>query len=126
MGKNSRSASGIRIQDGHSGSYFWELKYLKLFDEVPDPGSGIFLTQEPESGMEKIRIRDEHPGSATLNGSALICTHFPSYILIPVSDSIQMMLKFNDNSSVVGTDPDPHRSTLILVGWAKKTQKKKK
>jgi hypothetical protein len=31
-----------------------------------DPGSGIFLTLDPGSGLEKIRIRDKHPGSATL------------------------------------------------------------
>jgi hypothetical protein len=28
--------------------------------------TGIFLTLDPGSGMEKIRIRDKHPGSATL------------------------------------------------------------
>jgi hypothetical protein len=27
---------------------------------------GIFLSLDVESGMEKIRIRDKHPGSATL------------------------------------------------------------
>jgi len=29
-------------------------------------GSGIFLTLDPGSGMEKIQIRDKNPGSATL------------------------------------------------------------
>jgi hypothetical protein len=29
-----------------------------------DPG--IFLTLDPGLGMEKIQIRDKHPGSATL------------------------------------------------------------
>ncbi len=38
---------------------FW-VKMLKLFDE--DPGWKQF-----GSGMGKIRIRDKHPGSATLN-----------------------------------------------------------
>jgi hypothetical protein len=33
-------------------------------NSVPDPGFGAFLT--PGSGMEKIRIRDKHPGFATL------------------------------------------------------------
>jgi hypothetical protein len=42
------------------------VKRLKFFDADPDPGSGIFLTLDPESGMEKIRIRDKHPGFATL------------------------------------------------------------
>jgi hypothetical protein len=28
-------------------------KILKLFDADPDPGSGIFLTLDPGSGMEK-------------------------------------------------------------------------
>jgi hypothetical protein len=34
----------------------------------PDPESGIFLTLDPESGMEKFGsgIQDNHPGSATL------------------------------------------------------------
>jgi hypothetical protein len=34
------------------------LKILKFFDADLDPGSGIFLTLDPLSGMEKIRIRD--------------------------------------------------------------------
>ncbi len=58
-GRTSASGSGIR--DEQPGSYFFELrnhffcffgvKILKFFDE--DPGSG----------MEKSRIRDQHPGS---------------------------------------------------------------
>jgi hypothetical protein len=32
--------------------------------EDPDPGSGNVF--DPGSGMEKIRFRDKHPGSATL------------------------------------------------------------
>ncbi len=52
----------------HFGSYFRELrntfwvKILKFFDAGP----GIFKTLDPGSGMEKILIRDKHPGSATL------------------------------------------------------------
>ncbi len=42
---------------------FW-VKILKFFYADPDPGSGIFLTLDPGSGMEKIRIRDKHPRSA--------------------------------------------------------------
>ncbi len=41
---------------------FW----VKFFYADPDPGFGIFLTLDPGSGMEKIRIRDTDPGSATL------------------------------------------------------------
>ncbi len=47
MGKTSKSRSGIRIQDEHLKSYFWEfsnnflgLKYL-IFYADPDPGAGI-------------------------------------------------------------------------------------
>ncbi len=36
---------------------FW-VKILKSFDAYPEPGSVIFLTLDPGSGMEKIRIRD--------------------------------------------------------------------
>jgi hypothetical protein len=46
----------------------------------PDPGSGAFLTPGPGMGkkarsgsvMKKIRIRDKHPGSATL---VVMCTY---------------------------------------------------
>ncbi len=41
---------------------FW-VKILKFFDTDSDPG--IFLTLDPGSEMEKIRIRDKHLGSAT-------------------------------------------------------------
>jgi hypothetical protein len=72
MGKKSRSESEIRIRDEYFGSYFRELgnnffgKILKFFDADADPDPGIFLTLDLGSGMEKIRIRDKHPGSATL------------------------------------------------------------
>jgi hypothetical protein len=65
MGKKSGSGSGIWVWDEQPGSYFRELKtifcvkILKFFDA--DPGWKKF-----GSGMEKIRIRDKHPGSATL------------------------------------------------------------
>ncbi len=59
----------IRIRDEQPGSYCLELrnhffavfgvKILKFFDE--DPGWRQF-----GSGMENSRIRDKHPGSATL------------------------------------------------------------
>ncbi len=58
-GKKTGFGSGIR--DEQPGSYFRQLrnnfwvKILKFFDVEPGPG------------MEKIRIRDKHPGSATLH-----------------------------------------------------------
>ncbi len=55
---NLKSGSGIRILEEHPGSYvreltniFWVKKILKFFDA--DPGSGIFLTLDPGSGMEQ-------------------------------------------------------------------------
>jgi hypothetical protein len=36
---------------------FW-LKILKFFDADADPGSGIFLTLDPGSRMEKFGIRN--------------------------------------------------------------------
>jgi hypothetical protein len=47
------------------------VKILKFF--YADPGSGIFLTLDTGSGMEKIRVRDKHPGSATLPPTNLNC-----------------------------------------------------
>jgi hypothetical protein len=63
MGKNYKII--IRIRDELPGSYFRELrnnfgvKILKFSNA--DPGRKKF-----GSGMEKIRIQDKHPGSATL------------------------------------------------------------
>jgi hypothetical protein len=49
------------------GTIFW-LKNTKFFYADPDPGSGIFWTLDPGSGMKQFgsRIRDKHPGSVTL------------------------------------------------------------
>jgi hypothetical protein len=66
----SRSGSGMNIPDHISVSLetIFGFKILKLFDVDPNRGSGIFLTLDPGSGMEKIGsgIRDKLPGSATL------------------------------------------------------------
>jgi hypothetical protein len=43
---------------------FW-VTIIKFF--VADPGSEILLTLDLGPGMEKIRIRDKHPRSATLH-----------------------------------------------------------
>ena len=68
MGKKSKSGSGIdpdpvsvsgmNIPDHISESLetIFEVKILKFFDVDADPG--IFLTLDPGTGMEKIRIRD--------------------------------------------------------------------
>jgi hypothetical protein len=58
---------GMNIPDPVSESLetiLW-VKILKFFDmdANPDPG---WKNSDPGSGMEKIRIRDTHPGSATL------------------------------------------------------------
>jgi hypothetical protein len=66
MGKKPRSGSGMNIPDHIFESLetiFW-LKMLEFFDADPDPGSENIL--DPGSEMEKIRIRDKHPASATL------------------------------------------------------------
>jgi hypothetical protein len=63
MGKKSGSGSEMNKPDHISeslGIIFW-IKILKFFDA--DSGSRI---ENSGSGMEKIRIRDKHPVSATL------------------------------------------------------------
>jgi len=61
---------GSGIRNKHPGSYFHgqfsRLKIFKVFVTDSYPGSGAFLTLDPGSGMGKIRIRDKHPESATL------------------------------------------------------------
>jgi hypothetical protein len=65
-GMGKRSESGIRIRDAQSRSYFRKIrtiiwvKILNSFMRNRDPGSGI----------EKILIRDKHPGSAILTLSS--------------------------------------------------------
>jgi hypothetical protein len=58
--------SGINIPDHISESLatIFLVKILEFFDADPDPRSGNLL--DLGSGIEKIRIRDEHPRSATL------------------------------------------------------------
>jgi hypothetical protein len=76
MGKESKSGSGIdpdpesvsgmNIPDNNSESLetIFGVKILKFFDADADSGSGNLFN--PGYGNEKIRIRDKHPGSATL------------------------------------------------------------
>jgi hypothetical protein len=68
MGRKSASGSGMNNPDHILKSletifsiFFW-VKILKFFDE--DPGWRQFGSFG--SGMEKSRIRDKNPGSATL------------------------------------------------------------
>jgi hypothetical protein len=61
MGKKSRSGTYFRKLRNN----FW-VKILTFFVADPDPGSGIFLTLDLVSGMEKFRVRDKHTGSSTL------------------------------------------------------------
>jgi hypothetical protein len=76
MGKKSRSdpnpGSTSRIIFSRAEKQFFGLKILNFFDADPDPGSGIFLTQDAGSGIEKFSsgIRDKHPGSATLQSTS--------------------------------------------------------
>jgi hypothetical protein len=63
MGKKSGSGSGMNNPDHISESLeilFW-VKYLKFFMRIRDG-----INSDPGCGMEKIRMRDTHPGSATL------------------------------------------------------------
>jgi hypothetical protein len=72
MGKKSGSGSGMNHLDHISESLetiFW-VKILKFFDA--DPG---WKNLDPGSEMGKNRIRDKHPGSATLSSLYLtVCS----------------------------------------------------
>jgi hypothetical protein len=67
LGWVKKSGSGIQFRDEQSASHYQELrkkcrvKYLNSLMRIHVPGSRILLTLDPESGMEKIRIRDKHP-----------------------------------------------------------------
>jgi hypothetical protein len=74
MGKKIR----IHIRDKQTRiifPYFWGFKILKFFEADPGwkkLGSGMEKNTDPRSGIEKIRIRDKHPGSATMDISFLL------------------------------------------------------
>jgi hypothetical protein len=67
MGKKSGSGSGMNNPDHISESLetvFW-VTILKFFDA--DPGSEMKKNSDMGCRMEKTRIRDKHPRSATLH-----------------------------------------------------------
>jgi hypothetical protein len=81
MGRKSASGSGIR--DEQPGSYFLELRnhffvffWVKILK---------FCDADPGSGMEKSRIRDKHPGSATLLTSGTTLTSLPDPFLCAIN-----------------------------------------
>jgi hypothetical protein len=71
-GQKSRSGSGMNIQDHISES---SDTILWVKNTEMGPRSGMFLTLNQESGMEKFGsgIRDKHPGSATLPMPMPLC-----------------------------------------------------
>jgi hypothetical protein len=61
MGKKLGSGSGIQIRDEKPGSYS-SIYFMRILMRIRDGKNS-----DPRSGMEKIRIRDKHPGSATMS-----------------------------------------------------------
>jgi hypothetical protein len=61
---NAEPGSGMNILDLIFEKLVFVLKVLKFFDADPDPGSFQPWIRDP--GWKKNRIRDKHPGSATL------------------------------------------------------------
>jgi hypothetical protein len=57
--KNQDPGPGINIPDNFSESLetVFRVKILKVFNDDPDPGSGIFFTLDPGSRMEKFGSR---------------------------------------------------------------------
>jgi hypothetical protein len=66
MGKKSRSGMNILDHIYESLETIFWVKILNSFMRMQIRDPGIFLTLDPGAGMEKIRIRDKHPGFATL------------------------------------------------------------
>ncbi len=91
------------------------VKILKFFgaDADPNPGSGNLF--DPGYGMEKIRIRDKNPGSATLY-NWLFFSKGPGKDATPAQAWIWILLsKSNaDPAFTDGPDPDPLTQVLKL------------
>jgi hypothetical protein len=64
MGRKSRYGSGMNISDRNSEGLkiIFGLRILKFFDADPNPGSGISLTLDSGSEMEKFGSGIRNPG----------------------------------------------------------------
>jgi hypothetical protein len=82
IGKNPISGSGMSES---LETIIW-VKILNFFHADADSDPGILLILDAGSRMEKIQIRDKHPGSATLQPSLLKAT-FPYNNALPVRNS---------------------------------------
>jgi hypothetical protein len=58
---DKKSGSGSEMNNQKLRNNFFGLKYLNFLMRIRDGN-----ISDPESGMEKSRIRDKHPRSATL------------------------------------------------------------
>ncbi len=91
MGKNPDPGwTSQIILPGNLKQFLWP-KIPKFFDADMDPGSGIFLTLDPGSGMEKFGSGIKHPGSVILVGPKLWVT-FP--LLKCCAQNIELLLTF--------------------------------
>jgi hypothetical protein len=63
-----------------SSKQFFVVKIIKFFYVDPDPGSGIFSDPGSRIRDGKIRIRDKHPGSATLTKTVKLESYFLTII----------------------------------------------
>ncbi len=74
------------------------LKILKFFYVDPDPGSGIFLTLDSGSGMEKFwsGIQKKHPRSATLGSEDIIQFFWLKLIVVGLTKKLDWV--FNSES----------------------------
>jgi hypothetical protein len=95
-GMGKKSGSGSRIWDEQPRSYFLELrnhffglKYLNSLMRIRDGKNS-----DPGSGMEKSRIRDKHPRSATLCTSLFNCAQTVSLQTIAVASEALGMSQY--------------------------------
>jgi hypothetical protein len=78
--KNQDFGSWMNITDHISESLetIFGFKNLKFFDADVNPDTEYGNLFDPGSGMEKIRMRDKHPGYATLVTTRKLPTSCPS------------------------------------------------
>jgi hypothetical protein len=96
-----KSASGSRIRDEQSGSYFLELrnhffgvKILKFFDV--DPGSG----------MEKVRIRDTGWKKVGSGINIPDPQHWSKYVFSKIKEQLFHLDPHWDTAAQINVDPD--------------------